>query len=146
MCRFKGSLILLFSGYWDFFPKIKRTWVKGNYSGHLMWCFRMSEAMLTLPYMPSWLTEWHVCIYRSKDILCRCEPVVRFSEAVWCFTIHDNIDLTNVVTRRIAVCRLSAKGSWGVALTTLKADKFNTDLHSLRTMRRKDTLLASCKF
>jgi hypothetical protein len=78
-----------------------------------MLCFRMSGAMLPLlPYMPSWLTEWHIYLYRYKGILCRCELVVRFSEVVWCFTIRDNIDLTNTVMRRIAMCRLLAKGSW----------------------------------
>jgi hypothetical protein len=34
----------------------------------------------------------------------------------------------------------------GVAAATVKADKCNIGLHSLRTMRRKDTPLASCKF
>lgn len=95
-----------------FFSKIKQPWVKGNYSDHLMLCFRMSGATLPLPYMPSWLTEWHVYLYKYKDILCRCELVVRFSEAVWCFTIRDNIDSTNAVMRRIAICRLLAKGAW----------------------------------
>jgi len=83
-----------------------------NSWSHLMLCFRITGAMLPLPYVPSWLTESHVCIYVYNVILYWFELVVCFSKAVWCFTIHDNIDLTNAGMRRIAICRLLAKGSW----------------------------------